>query len=272
MILDRFTGLKVCSWTFYEDPPTPGANNEETPPPTNNDNVEDDKPIISQKKLNSVLAEDRRKHNKEKEQVIKQLEELKKSKGLSDREKETLQQKIEELQTSMLTKEQLAEKDKAKLLREKQETEQRLSKERDTWQRRFETATIERSIQDAAIQNHAFDPEQFVNLLAPNTRLVEVTDESGSGTGQFVPTVKFRDVDKEGKPVTLDLPVPEAIKRMTDMDRYANLFKSGATGGVGGKRETPSQRGDKGPPVGDAQAYRKWRQEQGLKGKTIKKG
>ena len=267
--------LPLISHTFYEgeedhtkhEPPVPPV----TPPSGSGD--DDDKPKFSQKDLNKVLAEDRRKHEKRVNDAVKQLEDAMKVKGLTEKERDSLQAKIEEMNNSLLTKEQLAEQAKQKLQREAKEQADKLTKERDEWQRRFASATINRAIQDAANQNGAYDPEQFVDLLSANTRLVEVTDESGSGTGQFVETVKFRDIDKEGKPVTLDLPVPEAIKRMKDMDRYANLFKSGATGGVGGKRETPSQRGgDKGPPVGDSAAYRKWRETQGLRGKTLKKG
>ena len=62
----------------------------------------------------------------------------------------------------------------------------------------------------------------------------EELDSEGKPTGKLIPKVKLQDKDKDGKPVTLELLVPEAIKRMKEMEQYFNLFKGEGTGGIGG--------------------------------------
>jgi hypothetical protein len=199
----------------------------------------EEKKLFTQEQVNSFLAEEKRKLKKQTEQQIAQLEELKQSKSLSDKEKADLQAKIEELTNLSLTKEQLAEKEKKKLTEEYSKTISNLNSELENWKNLFATSTIERAIMDEAIRNEAFNPAQIVALLKPATRLAEVTDNEGNPIpGQFVARIKFPDTDKEGKPITLDLTVQEALKRMKEQtEYYGNLFKSGLTGGIGGTND-----------------------------------
>ncbi len=44
----------------------------------------------------------------------------------------------------------------------------------------------------------------------------------------------------DGKPVTLDVSVKDAVKRMREMDEYANLFIGDGTGGTGGSTRNSS--------------------------------
>jgi len=268
-----FNQLLKSRWVnIYEDPPEEEDKGEEekkeTPPVID----DEDKPVHSQKRLNSIMAEEKRKYNKEKDALIAQLGELKKSKGLSEKEKSDLQARIEALENSKLTTEQLAAKDKDKLIKERKEIEERLTKERDTWQSRYTQSTIERAILDAAGTNDGYDPEQFIAILGPNTRLVEGQDEDGNLTGVFIPSVKFKDVDKEGKPITLELSVPEAVKRMKDISRFANLFKSGATGGLGAGRDggAAEKKSVKNPYSLSPAEFREWRKSQGINSKQFR--
>ena len=78
----------------------------------------------------------------------------------------------------------------------------------------------------------------------------------------MIAKVEFSDTDKEGKPVTLDLTIAEAVKRMSEMDEYANLFKSEGTGGVGGVNRGSSKPLDaKKIAATDPALYRKLRAE-----------
>jgi len=191
--------------------------------------------LLTQEEFNKALAEDRKKHKEQVDKHIKELEQLRKSQNLTAEEKKKLTAQIEELQQQVMTKEQLLEREKARLNTEHQGELKKEREEKENWKTRFTEATIVRSITDAAVTAEAFSPDQIVALLQNNTKLVEDTNEEGQGLGTFTPRVKFKDVTSDGKPTILDLSVPEAIKRMKDLpDKYGNLFKSNVTGGIGG--------------------------------------
>lgn len=198
---------------------------------------------FTQEDVNKFLAEDRRKHKAQTEKTIAELEQLKKSKSLSDQERVTLANRIEELSNQILTKEQLLEKEKAKLQNEHKTQLQKESEEKEGWKKRYTESTITRSIVDAASSNDAFSAEQVVALLQPHTKLVEDVDSDGNALGTFTPRVKFSDVDKDGKPIILDLSVPEAVKRMKDTpEKYGNLFKANIASGIGGSQSVGTTR------------------------------
>jgi hypothetical protein len=188
---------------------------------------------FTQEDVNRMLAEDRRKHKAQVDKHVLELENLKKSKTLTDKEKETLTSRIDELQNSLLTKEQLSVKEQEKLKKQSEEIAQKLTSERDLWSKRYHDSTIKQAITSEAAKAEAFDPDSLIAMLGPHTRLAEVNDAEGNATGEFEPKVKFADVDKQNKPVMLDLTVPETVKRMKETPKYGYLFKSTATGGLG---------------------------------------
>jgi hypothetical protein len=196
---------------------------------------DDAKKTFTQEQVNAMLAEDRRKHKTQVEKTVAELEALKKNnKGLSEKEKSELTKRIEDLNATLLTKEELAAKEKEKLQNEHKKVLTDVSAERDAWKNRYVDSTIEGALTGAAAATEAFNPSQIVSLLRGTTRLVEVTDEAGNPTGKFEAKISLADVDKEGKPVTLELTALEALKRMKDREDFANLFKSNVTGGLGG--------------------------------------
>lgn len=203
---------------------------KDEPPPTNN--KDEDKPTLSQKQVAKIVAEERKKYQEQIKKQVDQLEALKKNAGLTTKQKDELQNQIEELKTSMMTKEELAKRERERLQQEHKKALESTSQERDQWRTRYTTERISREITDAAKGAEAFNEHQFVPILAPNTRLVEIVDENGQGTGELVPQVRFREV-KDGKPIVLDLSVTEAVKRMKEMPEYGNFFKSGTEGGLG---------------------------------------
>jgi hypothetical protein len=84
----------------------------------------------------------------------------------------------------------------------------------------------------AAVTHKAYNPSQVVALLKPHTRKQEGTTD-GKPNGIFSPRTKFTYV-KDGKETTLDVTPVEAVKLMTELPEYANLFISTATPGLGG--------------------------------------
>jgi hypothetical protein len=243
----------ICYEGENETPP-PGKEGEKQP--------DDKKPIFTpeqQEQVNKIVASERRKLEAQVDKQVKELESLKKSKTMSDTDRHTLNTQIEELKASVMTKEQLALQEKDKLTKESKERETKLTAERDHFKNLFEGSTITRSLLDGAVSGDAFEPSQIVTLLEGKTRLAEVTDGDGNPTGEFITKVKLNDKDKEGKPVTLDLTVEEAVKWMKDKPNFANLFKSNLTGGLGAARTTGGKKID--PKNMTPTQYREYRDE-----------
>lgn len=217
---------------------------------------------FTQDDVNRFLAEDRRKAQQKNQELVTQLTALKEGATLTQKERDELQARIEQLQNEHLTKEEQAQREFTKKLTAAETTLKTAQAEVDAWRSRYTDATIEREITDAAVQHDAFSPTQIVALLRQNTRLVEELD-GGKPTGRFGAKVKFSDI-KDGQPITLELTVAEAVKRMTELpERFGNLFKNKATGGVGGGNSPGSDSSGK-PPVNDPAAYREWRKKHKL--------
>ncbi len=220
-----------------------------------------------QEAVNKIVAEERRKIESKVAKQVSELETLKKSRNLTESEKTALTAQIDELKATVMTKEQLAAQEKDKLTKESKERESKLTAERDQYKNLFETSSITRAIVDGAVVAEAYSPSQIVALLQGKTRLAEVTDGDGNPTGEHITKVKLNDKDKEGKPVTLDLTVDEAVKWMKDKPEYANLFKSNLTGGLGATRTTGGKKID--PKDMTPTQYREYRKERDA-GKTTK--
>ena len=236
----------------YEDPPVKDDPIKDDPP------VKDDpkKTNFSQEEVNTILAKDRRKHQVDLQTAVDELEAIKTKADLSKQERTDLDGRIEELQNQLLTKEELADKEKVKISRKHADTVKALEADVVEWKARFTTSTIDRAITDAASAHKAFANEQIVALLKPNTQLTEELDKEGGKTGNLVPRVQFQDTDKDGKPVTLDLAVGEAVKRMTEIDKYLNLFQGDGTGGLGASTKPGTKPEDMSTLAKDPAKYR----------------
>lgn len=214
--------------------------------------------MLPQSKVNAILAAEKRKFQEQQQKTIAQLEVLKKEANLTQQQRDELQNRIEQLQSETLTKEQLAQRQLAEAEKKGKEALSGLEKERDVWRGMYTRETIQRSIADAAVINEAFQPKQIVALLESKCKLLENVGADGRPNGSFTPKVEFEDTDKDGKPVVLTLTVTEAVKRMKELpDTYGNLFKSKATGGVGGITADGVRQGA--VDMNDHQAYLKAR-------------
>jgi hypothetical protein len=184
--------------------------------------------------LNSILAEERRKAQAKNDQLITQLETEKNRVGTTAAEKAALESRIEDLRGEFATKEELTQRDTAKKVKELEDKNKQTEAQAKTWQDRFERNKRKVDLTQAAAGGKAYNAEQVVTILEPRTRLIEIVGEDGKGTGEYETKVKIQTKDKDGKPVTLDLSPPEAVKQMKDMPEFANLFISAQTGGLGG--------------------------------------
>lgn len=233
---------------------------QETPPPAKKTKVQFD--ADQQAYVNSLVAEEKRKVQTKNQQLITQLETQKNLVATTAAERATLDQRIEELKSEFLTKEELGKKESSKKIREIETRAKAAETERDYWKGLFQTDRVTTELTQAAVAHKAYDPEQITTILRNNTRLVEVVGEDGKPIkGKYLTKIRITGKDSDGKPVDLDLTATEAVKQMTEMpEKYGNLFNSGATGGLGGFN-TPSKTAKGGPPKTTAE-YMAWRDQQ----------
>lgn len=123
-----------------------------------------------------------------------------------------------------------------------QEYEQKLADAQNAaklWENRFQESSIQRALQDAAVANDAYNPNQVVNLLRPLTKLRPKVDEAtGKETGAFETVIDFPDRDEKGVEVITQRTPEETVKRMKELTDYANLFKSNVVSGLGANSAT----------------------------------
>jgi len=194
--------------------------------------------------------------------AMQELEALKARTDLTTEARKDVEGRLDTMQQELMTKEELFEKEKKKNKKIYNETVDTLTSERDTWKTKFTNSTIIRAITDASIKNEAFDSDTISAILGPKTELIEALDDDGNPKGEYESKVKFTDPEgKDGKPAELLLTVSEAVKRMSELDKYAYLFKGKGAGGV----NLSNSAGGKGASIErlakDPASYRKARKE-----------
>ena len=221
---------------------------------------------FSQTDLNTFLADDRRKH----QEKIKSLEDGYKKiladTNLQKEQRAKLEAELQDVQKMSRTKEQQAEYER-KQERERYTAEvETLQSQIDQWESLFKSSVVDRSLQDAAIAQDAFNPSQIIGLLRPMTRMQEKTDGSGNPVGQFSPVIDFPDIDEtSGEQVTTLRTPEEAVQRMKELPQfYGNLFRSNVVSGVGSGSATGGVKSGEGridPTKLTPEQYRKVRKE-----------
>ncbi len=197
-------------------------------PPAAPPNVSDDTRQFTQKDLNRIMAEDKRKHQDRFAELETSYQELLQNQNLTTDERDTLQTRYDDLQASGRTQAQQAEFDR-KAAEKKYETELNEAVARaDRWESKSKEDTVSRALVDAAAGADVFNPSHIVAMLRPDTELKDID-------GVLTPMVNFPDIDeKTGENIrTLHTPL-DAVKRMRELTRYANLFRTDKKGGLGG--------------------------------------
>lgn len=239
-----------------EQPPVDQPPAGDTPPV---------KKVFTQDEVNSILNKDKQKHQEQVKKAIGEVEALKSKAKLTQEERDELDKRLQQMNQELLTKEELAKQEKERIKRTLEGQVKQTAEERDAWKNRYTTAQIKRSITDAAVVSGAYNPSQIVALLHGNTRLVEKLGEDGQPTGEYAPKIRFDDVDKDGKPVSLDLSPEEAVKRMKEKDEYLNLFKGEGVGGIGASNQPAGKKTDARILAKDPAKYREARKGGQLK-------
>ncbi len=210
---------------FFEDPPV------EPPvePP-----VDDKNKTFTQDHVNSLVAKERKEWQAKLKKSEDGLTSALKAKGLTEAQRNELQTQLEDVQKSLRTKEEQTEHERTESARKHKEAVDSLTTDRETWKNRYTKASIQRAILDGAMQHDAYDPEQVVALLGPNTELAEEIDAGGKKTGNLVPKTSWDIPDKDGKIEKISGSPSEIIEKMTKHPKkWGNLFKNKSTGGLG---------------------------------------
>ena len=228
--------MKMLSYICFDNPQTFTQEEVDTLLEKNKEG------LFDQEAVNTFLAKEKRKTQDAQKDLAEQLASYKKTAALSTEEKDELNQKIEELEKKYMTVEERNRQASDKVSKEHENELKEAVEAKKAWQNRYTFSTIDATIAQAAAVNKAIAVEQVAAMLRPATKLTERLDEAGKPTGEYEARVDFQDLDKDDKPITLNLTVPEAVKRMTELERYGNLFeggKIGGTGGTGGARGKP---------------------------------
>jgi hypothetical protein len=195
---------------------------------------------FTQDDLNRFLAEDRRKAEAKHQATLAQYEarltEALNDKTMTEDTRKALEENLEAVRGQLRTKEQQLAHEKKQLEDAHSAEVIDLKKKVNFWESLYKDSTVERALQDAAVRNEAFNSSQIVVLLKPNTKLLEVVDETtGKTTGTYKPMVEMDDVDpKTGDPVKMVRTPEEAVKRMKELpETYGNLFKTNVVSGIG---------------------------------------
>jgi hypothetical protein len=172
-----------------------------------------------------------------KEQLQKteqQYERLLTNQNLSVQERNELQQELETVQAQLRTREEQARYEAKKQSEKFQQTLEQTTGERDRFKTLFETQTRDNAIMQAAVQHDAYNPEQFISVLGPRTKIVEEVNEQGEKTGRLVPRVEVQVTGEDGTTSTELRPVEDAVAQMKDEpEKYGNLFRNNVAGGIG---------------------------------------
>ena len=211
----------VAALVCYEGEPDPNAA------PANQNPAQVQTPAgkaFTQEDVNKFLAEDRRKHAAKLSELETKLNSTMQTTQMTQQQRDELAASLEDVQKQLMTKEQVALQEKARIEKELGSKLKSESERASALEKKYTDATIRRAITDAAAANEAFSVEQIVALLHGKTKLVD--DQ---------PVVGFNDIHAEtGQPIVTQLSPTDAVKRMREMpEAYGNLFKSNVVIGVG---------------------------------------
>ncbi len=210
-------------------PPPPPPASPPPPPPGNGE------PKFTQADVDRMMAEHRKGLQKTNQELIEQLEQLRQSANLTAQQKEEVEARIQTLSQQHLTKEQQAQEEYTKLKKKYEKETKELAEREVTWKSRFENTLIDNAIAVGASEHNARSAKQLQMMFRSQAKVVEVVDEGGKPTGVWEARLPVEVVDPKTKQKTvLELPIPEALGKLKEVDEFANLFNTDGRSGFGG--------------------------------------
>lgn len=189
------------------------------------------------KMIGQRLAKEKEAHTKaveEKKQLVTQLEDLRATQGLSEADKASLTTRIDELTSSLQTKEEQQQGELTRVKREYETQVETYKSDATRFKTLFEQQSIGNSLASAAAAEGALNTQQIQAMFAGSVSLVQDRDpESNELLETFTPTLKFVGLDNKKKPAQMELPVAEAMKKIREDGLNSNLFKGHQVSGGG---------------------------------------
>jgi len=204
------------------------------PQPTPDPAPSADPALFTQDQVNEIVVKRNKKVRTQLESTEKQYEQLLTSTSLSAKEKVELQGQLDELQGQLRTKEQQAAYEAKKAADLHASALDNTSQERDHYKSLFETQTRDNAIMAAAGKHDAYNPQQFIDIVGPRTKIVEEMNEHGEKTGRLVPRVEVTVKGEDGTPAVVLKTPDEAIADLkNDVTQFGNLFRGNVAKGIG---------------------------------------
>lgn len=183
-----------------------------------------------QKHVDKIINARFAKTKSENENLVRQLEVLKKKEGMTAQEKADIETQVERLKSEYLTKEEVTQ-------REYKTTVDRLTGELNTTKetaekanKRFEQYLVRAELVRAASEAKAYRAGQVVDMFGSRAKVVQKMDADGKPIPEEFEVKVTLHID--GK--TLEVTPGEGMKLLKGSPDYANLFAAEGSGGLGG--------------------------------------
>jgi hypothetical protein len=211
--------------TYFNDPPVVPPVPPAPPPPQ----------MFTQEQVNKMMADHKKTLQAQNQELVTQLETLKQSAGLTQQERDDLQTRIDALTSQHQTESERLKSQLDKTTKESKAALEAAANESSRWQKEYQRLLISNGIAAGAMEHKAANPDQLTAMLLPQAKVVEVLDDSGKATGVFEARLPMTVTDKKtGKPVAVELPLVEAIGKLREDPKNANLFLVDGRPGFGG--------------------------------------
>lgn len=189
---------------------------------------------FTQDQVNEIVVKRNKKVREQLETAEATVEKLLATQNLSTQERAGLETQLNDLQSQLRTKEQQAAHEAAKQAAEHQAKLESATQQLTFYKDQFETQTRNNAILQAASEAGGYNPEQFVDILGPRTKIVEETNGEGVKTGRLVPRVLVIENGEDGTPTEVLKTPEEAIASMKEnVEKFGNLFRGNVAKGIG---------------------------------------
>lgn len=186
----------------------------------------DSSPVVktfTQDDINKAAAAARKDAEAKNKEFQKQLAEL----SVFKTESEEYKTKLEQLQASTMTKDELAARDAEKAKKKYEDDLKQAQESTGKYQSLFQRNLIATQVLKAAGAAGAFSDEQILGMVEGKAKVVEED-------GEWVVKIPYT-VTKKGETKQLELTPAQLLAEMKeDVDKYGNLFTSTMKGGTGG--------------------------------------
>lgn len=250
------------TFTYYEDPPVvppvpPTVPPPPPPPPPTK--------VFTQAEVDKIMEGHRKGLQTQNQELVKQLEDLRATHGLTQQQKDELDARITALSQQHLTEQQKYAAELEAHKKKYASDTKALAEESTKWKSSFENVMVKNAIMAGSSTHKAANNEQMLDLLNGKAKVVPETDSEGKPTGGFVVKIPVKVIDPKTKqPVVLELDAVEAIGKMREDPANANLFLFDGKAGLGGSNHHSGKTGTGSTPDFASMStdeYIKWRKE-----------